>query len=54
MPCADQQLAAHPRVLGQDQIGGLENVQRAQGDVPQIADRRGHQIETRRHRLGPG
>ena len=45
-----EQLAGHPGVLGQHQVGGGQHVERAQGDVAQVADRRRHHIEPRRQR----
>ena len=49
-----QQLGRDARVLGQNQIGGGQNVQRPEGDVPQIADRGGDQIEAGLHPPGRG
>ncbi len=47
-----QKLGGDARILGQDDVGGLEHVERAQGDVAQIADRRRHDIEAGGDGLG--
>ena len=49
-----QQLAGDAGVLGQHQVGGGQHVERAQGDVAQVPDRRRHQIEAGRQRGGGG
>jgi putative endonuclease len=40
-----QQLLRVPRVLASDAVGQLQHVQRAQRDIPQVADGRGHEVE---------
>ena len=47
-PVSRQQLAGDPRILGQHQIGRGQHIERPQRHVPQIPDRRRHQIEARR------
>ena len=44
-----EQLARLPRVLASHQVCLAQNPQRAQRDVLQIADRRGHQVERSGH-----
>ncbi len=46
-----QQLAGDAGVLGQDEVGLLQHVQGPQGDVAQVPDRGGHQIEASLERL---
>jgi hypothetical protein len=55
-----QQIPRVARILGRDYIDGLQNFQRAQGDVVEIPNRRGHDVKhpgiidsesTLRHRL---
>ncbi|MEI9905206.1 MAG: hypothetical protein WDN06_15570 [Asticcacaulis sp.] len=46
-----QQLAGDAGILGQHHVGGTQNVERPQGDVAQIADRRGDNIEAGADRL---
>jgi hypothetical protein len=46
-----QQAFGHPRVLAGDQIDATEQIDGAQGDVAEIADRRRHQIEAGRRRF---
>jgi hypothetical protein len=42
-----QQLARNAAVFAYDDIGIRQQVEGAQRDVPQIADRRGHQVKAR-------
>ncbi len=49
-----QKLGGDAGVLGQDDIGRLQHVQRAQRDVAQIADGRRHDIEAGRDGSGRG
>ena len=41
-----------PGVLGRNQVGSAQDVERAEADVAGIADRRGDQVKTRRQRAG--
>ena len=45
-----EKLAGDARVLARDEVGGGEHLQRPHGDVAQIADRGGDQIEPGRQR----
>jgi hypothetical protein len=40
-----RQLGEDARVLARDQVGGAQHVERAQGDVAQVADRRRDNVQ---------
>ena len=44
---AVEELSRHPRILAGDQVGAGQRVQRAQGDVAEIADRGGDDVQPR-------
>jgi hypothetical protein len=44
------ELGEHARVLADDHVGRAQDVKRAQGDVTQIADRRGDNMQPGRQR----
>ena len=46
------ELAGDPRVLAGDQVGGGQHLQRPQGDVAQVADRGGDEMQAGRQRRG--
>ena len=39
-----EKLAADTRILGNDHIDGFKNIERPQGNIAQISDRRCHHI----------
>jgi len=53
-PIGIQQLPGHARILGQYAVSPGQRVQRPQRNIPQIADRRGNNVETRLWRLRCG
>jgi hypothetical protein len=40
-----EQISGVPRVLCRDQVDGLQNFQRPQGDIVQISNRRGNDVK---------
>ena len=47
-----QQLARLAGVLGGEDVGARQHVERAEGDVARVADRGRHEVEAGRQRLG--
>ena len=43
-----EQLRGHPRILGADSVHGRQRVESAKGDVPEVADRSGNNVEAGR------
>jgi hypothetical protein len=48
-PVVIKELAAPARILARNHVGGGQDFERAEGNVAQIADRRGDQVEAGRN-----